>query len=252
MAKRLLRLEPPYLFSIILAITFIYLRKFSPTYDGQIREIDLRQILLHLGYLVPFFDNVKWLNNVYWTLAIEFQYYFLISVLYFLFVSTKSWIRFAGYAVLLGAPLLFPTGNFLPFWLPLFGVGILLFLYKTGQISMTELGIASVLFVTHLFVFNSIETGVIAIATELIILFMFSATNKILAGLGKFSYSVYLVHTIVGATFVNVLSHYVTGSFAKLVLIAGGMGVTFVASYLMYLFIEKPSKKWSSRLQYNK
>ncbi|HWY37511.1 MAG TPA: acyltransferase [Bacteroidia bacterium] len=250
--KRLLRLEPPYLFSILLAIAFIYLRKYSPSFDGMEKTITVRQVFLHLGYLVPFFNDVSWLNNVYWTLAIEFQYYLLIGLLYFLFISPMILLRFLGYGVLLATPFVFADERFLPFWLPLFGIGILLFLFKSKQIGIAELAVASTIFIGHLFFFNSGVCAGIALVTEMIILFMFSYSNPLLAFLGKFSYSVYLMHTLAGAAFVNVLSHYVTGNFAKLVLVLGGLVVTAASSYVMYIVIEKPSKKLSSGVKYNR
>jgi peptidoglycan/LPS O-acetylase OafA/YrhL len=251
LAKRLLRLEPPYLVSILLAVAFIYFRRYSPTYDGYAKQITSQQVLLHLGYLVPFFENIKWLNNVYWTLAIEFQYYLTIGLLYFLFVSPKMMVRILGYMILLLAPLIFPTGNLLPFWLPLFGIGIILFLYKSKQIGVPEFVIASIVFITHLFILNSVVSSVIAFGAELIIVYMFSYSNSVMSFFGKFSYSVYLIHAIFGATFVNVLSHYVTESITKFMLVIGGLLVTAISSYLMYLLIEKPSKKLSSKMKYN-
>ena len=73
-----------------------------------------------------------------------------------------------------------------------------------------------------------------------------------LSFLGKFSYSVYLIHPILGATFVNVLSHYVSGPLQKIILVAGGLTITAIGSYAMYWAIEKPSKKLSSKLKYTK
>jgi peptidoglycan/LPS O-acetylase OafA/YrhL len=252
MLKRLIRLEPPYLFSILLALTILYLRKYSPSYDGIDREITLRQVLLHLGYLVPFFENVTWLNNVYWTLAIEFQYYLAIGLLYFLFISPRLLVRCLGYLILTIAPRLLPHENFLPFWLPLFAIGILLFLYKSSKISLAEFLIASFVFVVHLYLFNSNVAAFIAIASILLIVFLFGYSNRFLAFLGKFSYSVYLIHPLLGATLVNVLSHYISGPFNKFLLVSGGMLVTAAGSYIMYRLIEMPSKKLSSKLGYEK
>jgi len=252
LVKRIIRLEPPYLFSILLAIAFIYFRKYSPTFDGVERQITAQQVFLHLGYLVPFFENVSWLNSVYWTLAIEFQYYLAIGMLYFLFVSPYLLIRCFGYVILLITPLIFVGTNFLPYWLPLFGVGIVLFLYKSNQIKVIELALTCVCFITQLFFFNSIVAAIIAVASIFLILFMFSYSNRLLSFLGKFSYSVYLIHPILGATFVNVISHYVLGSFQKMLLVIGGLVITAAGSYIMYLMVEKPSKKLSSKLQYNK
>lgn len=70
--------------------------------------------------------------------------------------------------------------------------------------------------------------------------------------LGKFSYSVYLLHAIVGAAIVNFLSHYVNSTIGKFGVVITGLIVTFFFSYIMYLSIENPSKKLSSKLAYKK
>ena len=77
--KRLLRLEPPYMFSILLAIIVITLRIILLKINDV--NFSLTQIFLHVGYLIPFFEDYKWINQVYWTLAIEFQYYFFLLLL---------------------------------------------------------------------------------------------------------------------------------------------------------------------------
>lgn len=248
--KRLVRLEPPYLFSIILVLAVLYLRRYAPGYDGVDRDVSGRQVLLHLGYLVPFFRDVTWLNNVYWTLAIEFQYYLTIALLYFMFVSSRLLLRVLGYGLLLAMPLVPVSSGFLPFWLPLFGVGIILFLYKTGRIRATETLLGALAMIVHLWFFNSPVTACVAAATAASIHFLFSRSNQALAFLGQFSYSVYLIHPVLGASFINVFSHHVSGSFAKFMLVAGGVLITLAGSYLMYLLVEKPSRKLSSGIRY--
>jgi len=248
--KRLLRLEPPYLFSIILVLLVLFLRRYSPTYDGIDREVTLKQVLVHLGYLVPFFRDVSWLNHVYWTLAIELQYYLVVGLLYFLFISPLFYIRCLGYVLLLAAPFIKFATEFLPFWLPLFGVGILLFQYKSQIITRFEMLPVLICFLAHLWFFNSATVAVVASLTALLILFAYNYSNRLLAFLGRSSYSVYLVHPVLGATFVNVFSHYVSGGFAKFMLVMGGVLITAVGSYIMYLIIEKPSRKLSSAVKY--
>ena len=248
--KRLVRLEPPYLFSIILVLAVFYLRQYAPGYDGVDRDVSARQVLLHLGYLVPFFKDVTWLNNVYWTLAIEFQYYLTIALLYFMFISPRVPVRVCGYVLLLGAPLLPVSSGFLPFWLPLFGVGIILFLYKSGRVSGAEMLLGTLAMIVHLWFFNSAVTACVAAATAAYIHFLFTWSNKLLAFLGRASYSVYLIHPVLGASFINVFSHHVSGSFAKFMLVTGGVLITFAGSYLMYLLVEKPSRKLSSGIRY--
>ncbi len=250
--KRLARLEPPYIVSIILMLAVIFLRNYSPAYNGNEITITIKQLLLHLGYLIPFFKGVTWLNNIYWTLAIEFQYYILIGFLYFLFISTHVYIRSIAYIIIALVPVLLPDSHFLPYWLPVFGIGVLIFLYKSNLIHAAEFIAVSILFLADIFIFNEKIACVITAFSGLIIIVAFNRTNKILAWLGKFSYSVYLIHAIAGAAAVNILSHYVTTNIGKLAVVICGVAVTFISSYLMNLFIENPSKRLSSKLAYRK
>ncbi len=248
--KRLARLEPPYLFSILLVLGVLFLRKYSPTYDGIDKPVSASQVFLHLGYLIPFFKDQVWLNNVYWTLAIEFQYYLVIGFLYFLFVSPRVIVRLLGYLILMGGPFLPFSSTFLPFWLPLFGVGISLFLYRSEIIEGIEFIIVLAAFLTQLGCQNGPVLAIVALLSVFVILFLFNYSNRFLAFLGHSSYSVYLVHPVLGATFVNVFSHYISGTFAKCMLVLGGVLITAAGSYVMYLLIEKPSRKLSSGIKY--
>ena len=249
--KRLARLEPPYLVSIGIVLVLLSFRKFSPAYDQHEIPITLKQVLLHLGYLIPFFNDVKWLNNVYWTLAIEFQYYLFIGLVYSLFVSSRTYLRYMAYGLLVVIPVCMHTGgHFLPYYLPVFGIGILIFLYKTKAIKITELAGVSILFAGVIYLYNEALVSLVTILTEISILLLFNRSNKILAWLGKFSYSVYLLHAMVGAAAVNVLSHYADLTWKKIAVVLTGILITFCSSYLMFLLVEKPSKKLSSKLNY--
>ena len=250
--KRLTRLEPPYVVSVLIMLGVLFFRKYSPAYNDTEVTITVRQILLHFGYLIPFFKGLTWINNIYWTLAIEFQYYLIIGLLYFLFISRKNYLRLAGYLIVFLLPIVLPFSNFLPYWLPLFGIGIIIFLYKINRIKIIELVAFSILFLTNIFILNDKAAFIVVLLSELAILLLFNWSNKILTWLGKFSYSVYLMHAIIGAAVVNLLSHYVTTMLGKFVVVITGLIITFCVSYLMYLIVEKPSKKLSSKLAYRK
>ena len=78
MLKRNVRLYPPYLASIaitILATNFILV----PLFKIPQMTVTGRDMLLHFGYLNDLF-KVPWINVVYWTLAIEFQWYLLVGL----------------------------------------------------------------------------------------------------------------------------------------------------------------------------
>ncbi len=252
--KRLIRLEPPYLISIVIMLGIIFIRKYNPAYKGVPILITGKQILFHIGYLIPWSKDLTltWLNNIYWTLAIEFQYYIVIGVLYFLLTSKKGYLRLISYIILFGSKFVIPLVDFLPYWLSFFGIGILIFLYRINRINKTELIIVSLLFIIDIFLFNERTAAVITTISELTILLLFNQSNKVLAWLGKSSYSVYLMHAVLGVATVNFLSHYANTTIDKVAVVIAGLIITFCSSYLMYLLVEKPSKKLSGKLAYGR
>ena len=76
-ARRIVRLEPPYVMSVLLILCVPYFAGLTPWFDGDISAHDVYRAALHFFYLVPW-TGEEWFSTVYWSLAIEFQYYFLI------------------------------------------------------------------------------------------------------------------------------------------------------------------------------
>ena len=58
--KRLVRLEPPYIVTIIVVILLNFAAARTPGYQGQPFELDVVQLVSHLGYLAPVFDKPWW------------------------------------------------------------------------------------------------------------------------------------------------------------------------------------------------
>ncbi len=249
LVKRLARLEPPYLFSVLIAIILLLIRaKFYDTTNVGF-NLNYKQIALHFGYLIPFFENYKWLNEVYWTLAVEFQYYFFIGLLFIPLVNTTQFIRILIYTGILLLSFI-GKSTLLFYWLPIFLLGILTFLFKANLILKKEYTL--VLLITLIFCFYKYQFGLVLFSILPVLCILFCADIKvfILNFLGKFSYSIYLIHTLIGATFINVLSHNCVTSFNKFLVILGGLIISLIAAWLTYLIIEKPSKKLSSSIKY--
>jgi peptidoglycan/LPS O-acetylase OafA/YrhL len=245
--KRLLRLEPPYIFSIIFIILVILiLRKSLNIFDVQ---FTFTQILLHFGYLIPFFEDYKWLNAVYWTLAIEFQFYLLISILFPLFIHSKSIYRYFLYMLFL---LLSINSNFslITHWLPIFLMGIILFLKMIKKIKIIEFYSLLVLLSIWSIYFHGIACCIFSISTVLLILYFNDIELKILSFLGEFSYSLYLIHNFTGAILINLLSPYAIYLWQKILLLVFGVIISYVLAWMMYVIIEKPSKKLSTKIKY--
>lgn len=251
MAKRLVRLEPPYLASIVLVLLIAFIKtKFHIGAESP-EEISAARVGLHFGYLINFFPQYKWLNNVYWTLAIEFQYYLIISLLFLLFIHKHLAIRLFAYGLCFAMAYLVPDASHshFPSYAPLFLFGIGVFLYQNNRVGLLEFAVVMVVCFIYNYLFMGIPAAGFGLATAMVILFFSDTRIPVLDWLGKMSYSIYLIHPVIGAAAINILSRYAHGTAQKLGVLAAGLTVTFISSYLMYLLIEKPSKKLSSKIK---
>lgn len=251
MAKRLIRLEPPYLASILLILIIAFIKTRLHVGTDSPEDITAARIGLHFGYLINFFPEYKWLNNVYWTLAIEFQYYLLMSFLYLLFVHQSLWLRVPAYLLCFAMAWYVPDAslNHFPAYAPLFLFGISVFQYKTRLVGMLECACIMIACFVYNYAVMSPTAACFGLATALVILFFAGIKVPVLNWLGKMSYSIYLIHPVVGAAVVNILSRQAHTTGIKLVVLLAGLIVTFVSSYIMYLLIEKPSKNLSSKIK---
>jgi peptidoglycan/LPS O-acetylase OafA/YrhL len=248
--KRLIRLEPPYIASLLLAVAHTYLRMMSPHYNGVDTTPTLTQVFLHFGYLIPFVEGQHWIRPVYWTLAVEFQYYLSIGLLFPLISSSKYSLRVISYLIILSGP--FIIAGYLLLYLPVFLYGIALYLFHAKKISVTELTIVTIAATVEIFMFHDIGTFMYAGVTYLAILFFPGFKSRILSFFGNISYSVYLFHSLTGIVILNYFSHTVSSPSVKFLLLILALAVTIAASYLVYRIIELPSKTLSSKIKFKR
>jgi peptidoglycan/LPS O-acetylase OafA/YrhL len=245
--KRFIRLEPPYLISILVFLALIFIRNHFSGFDHP-RFQGANQLFFHIGYLIPF-TYYEWLLDIYWTLAIEFQFYLLIAIYYFALISKKMFIRILWY-ILMIISAQFGGSEFLPYWLPLFLLGNLLFLYKNSFIKNIEFYLVSIFTLLYIAAFISLPVFFASILPFFAILYYSDFQNKILGWIGKVSYSVYLFHTVIGTAVVNLLSHYCVNNLQRFFVVIIGVATSIIFSKLIYKIIEEPSQKVSSRIKY--
>lgn len=250
-AKRLIRLEPPYVISLLLAILHTYLRALGPHYNGVDITPSMKQVALHFGYLIPFFEGEKWIRPVYWTLAIEFQYYITIGLLFNFIWSQKWYQRVCTYVLFLLSPLVFKP-SFLPCHLPVFLLGIVLCLFKTGTIQKKEFILCTAGTLLAILLYSGSATLVFSGATFFAILYGSEVKSKVGDFLGNISYSLYLFHSLSGMIILNYFAHKAASPFFKFVLVIIAVLVSIGFSFFIYKFIEKPSKELSSRISYKR
>ncbi len=242
--KRIIRIEPTYIIAIITSLLILAIKH-------NLNQVSISQITLHLGYLIPFYLNkYKWLNEVFWTLAIEFQYYLIISILILLVIKNQFIGRLLFYACFLVMPFIFDNPNFFLMYAPIFLIGCnfcLFFLNKTKVIEFITVFIIAII-VTCLKI--GITDAIIATVAICIIHLFKNYSNKLLNFFGTISYSFYLFHTIIGAAIVNVLSHKFVQVWQKPIVILAGISVTIILSYIIYILIEKPTHTLSKKIKY--
>ena len=80
--------------------------------------------------------HTPWINPVYWTLAIELQYYLLIGLVFPWLVSAQRGRRYAAMALWLLAPWLGPLPATVWTYAALFGMGVFAFMQANRLITM--------------------------------------------------------------------------------------------------------------------
>ncbi|HEV2764817.1 MAG TPA: acyltransferase family protein, partial [Pyrinomonadaceae bacterium] len=203
--------------------------------------------VLHLGYLNAFFGR-NWLNAVYWTLAIEFQYYVGVGLLYPLLAHRRRALRLAVMCLLVSAVFLVPNYQFIFLHLPHFFVGTALFQHRAGLTSGRECVLTiGALLVLAAFTM-SLPGALAGLAAALCIRFA-RLRQRPLVFAGDISYSLYLLHLPVGGVVLHASRlHGVGWPFAVIAATAASV----FAAWLMYLFVERPSRRLSSRIRYRR
>jgi len=251
--KRILRIEPPYLLSVLLVLVLWHASSMVPDFKGSMPVgFFSAQTLLHLGYLNGI-AGYPWLSVVYWTLAIEFQFYLLVSFIFgWLGNKPPSTILLVNMS-LLATSLVFDSEVLVFKYLGLFMFGIAAFQYRNGLI---DRGILVLLMVVAVLV-AGIELGWLVAFVGLItgILLVYEVNlgkHKLAVWLGSISFSLYLVHVPIGGRVVNFGKRYVESQMGELLLSVAALLLSLVAAYFFYLMIERPSQDLAARLKYSR
>ena len=253
-ARRFVRLDIPYwaniAVTVALGITVYRL-------GGQSHNYTLGQIATHLVYMQGIL-GVQPINQVYWTLCLEVQFYvFLVLVLWAVQSLRLSWSAFhtalilsVVISILCNAKLLpSPRGSMLPYWWA-FALGATVCWWRAKKISTARLAVT--LAATSVLPFlNGEAWRITAAATGAVLVFAIylGAESRWLSGalaqfLGRISYSLYLYHALIGWEAQTFALRYV-GPYAAL---AFGITVSILMARLTYVLIERPAVKLSHRI----
>lgn len=242
--RRLLRIEPPYWCSIALIFVADFFAKFSRHYADKRIDWDAGQLISHLFHMNDLFD-IPWYKGVYWSLAIEVQYYLLMALVFPLIRHGKLWLSWFVLFV-------FCMGRWLDadMWVWYYGchfaTGTVLYYHSAGHINgKWTTAMLGVCFVLTYWCFDVYHLTAVVLSSIFIVAIRMEFQPLVF--LGKLSYSFYLIHVQVGWFAMDLLIRsYPDGN--RTFFLALSIALTLAASQVFYQYIERPSHRWSQRL----
>ena len=257
LARRIIRLDPPYIADICLVLALSYVVPLVPIFHGSPPTYSLSELLGHLGYANSLIGK-PWVNPVFWSLGIEFQYYLLIGLIFPLLVTSNRLVRLASIVALLVPAFFISEASLIFAWLPFFVAGILTFQKRAGLISggLFAAGLAVVFSIA----WSEGRYGIGALQLPSAVVMLLTALaisvvklrSSLLNWLGMISYSLYLVHVPIGGKVVNLGGRFANGLYSKLTVLIFAVLTSLLAAYLLYWAVELPSQRLSSKISYRR
>jgi peptidoglycan/LPS O-acetylase OafA/YrhL len=250
--KRLIRLDPPYIASCLMILLIAYASPLIPGFLGTRMTYSWPQLLLHLGYANVLF-GYAWINPVLWTLAIEFQYYLGMGLIFPL-VFGKSKLRTVLTLGILGIlAIVLSDPNFLPHWWFLFLFGVTVFSFRVRVIAVRGFVLGMIAATAGAF----LTLGPLICGVGLVTALLIASVNinlRVFKFLGVISYSLYLVHVPIGERALSLSLHFVSVDTlgGKIIAIAVGMAASVFSACLLQWLVEGPSQRLASRVKFKR
>ncbi|MBR8836300.1 MAG: acyltransferase [Stigonema ocellatum SAG 48.90 = DSM 106950] len=268
--RRLTRLSPPYYVAIVVALGFAFISSHvkGEPFEPLGEPLSFQRLLAHVFYLQGIF-GFKNIDDVYWTLCLEVQFYLVFCALLALAQwLVSSWnLRYSRAIVFVPAAVVaavFSMGIFenngrpvifLPLWYG-FLMGVFAYWSWNDKLNPIIFYCYAVLLLSVGIIKSSNFT--VACVVTAVLLLEAGRANRIqvwlnwswLQFLGKISYSLYLTHVyILGISFFigyKLLKRNVWSEFLCLVL---AMLICISFATIMWQLVEKPSIKLSQKVK---
>ena len=208
------------------------------------------QILGHVGYLNGLL-GWPWASSVYWSLAIEFQYYLCVSLCFPLIFSRSKPVAVGTVLVWCVAGIFLPAGTLVFRYGSLFAAGFILCRFLERRAALPETLALATVDVLCIGGVLGVGSAVVAVFTALGIACWRNPSVPWLF-FGKISYSLYLMHALIGFHLVNGLVKFGSINNAKpltaWLVIAFTYVCTIPCAWLFWRYVEWPSHRLARRI----
>lgn len=246
--RRIIRLEPPFLAAVVIAVALYHLSAAMPDFRGKPWPTEAYDLSLHPAYLVPWFGG-HWANPVFWTLAIEFQYYVAMFFLAPGLISTSPWANRIFLAATLALSFASGDPRLIFTYLPLFGFGFIAFLAMRGSLPQIELAAWSIATAIACATTLGLSFAAAGAAGCLALLIEWPAGIRALGFFGAISYSLYLLHVPIGGRVMNLAGHFSIAPMMTLIALLVATLLSLAGAWLLWIAIEQPSLKFAAYCQ---
>lgn len=249
--RRMIRLYP--VFAIVAFSTLLLSIYGNPLlgYGGGGDDLTLQRALANFTLTADLVGE-GWYLPVFWTLAIEMQYYFLIAFSFPLLVHKESWVRILVLLLWI-CPCYFVGYTETVFsWTAFFAMGILVFLHQNQKIGRVWFWALLLLAAYSHQETRNLTSACLGILTAVCILWSPQIRAPWLVKLGVVSYSLYLLHLAVGGAVIIQLRQLPEGmqwiNNQPLGIIFSTV-ISICAAMLFYKYIELPIHNLARQLK---
>jgi peptidoglycan/LPS O-acetylase OafA/YrhL len=249
LSKRIIRIYPAYLTTILLIIGLFLFALFISKFQATDPSITPLNIFLHLFFLNDLIHAGPAMSPVFWTLAIDLQYYLLIICLFPLINSTKTVYKLILLVIAYGLPFLLTDKSLVFSWLLLFNLGTIGFQLISQKINLLQYVLITSITCLLLFLNKGLLYTSVGLESAILIVFVRSPKISLFTFLGTISYSFYLVHCTIGFRIINVISRFGQGELIKIIGVVIALIGSFIVAYLMHKYIETPTQNYFKHIK---
>ena len=244
MSRRLVRLEIPYVISIVL---FLSVGAVFAWKNNLPFSIDFSRFFHHIFYTVQFTDY-QWYNPIFWTLGIEMQFYLIAGLIYPLLNHKKIAIPLLTVVLFAGSSTLLPQFDYITYFAPQFAQGMILFMLIAGKIDRIRAYVFILILACLTAYISNVEIAVFCVLGILLIDFV-KIDRPWLNRLGDISYSLYLSHGLIGGNLLYLTWAFTDSTALVYVMIAISLVASTVFSYYFWKWIENPGLRLSRKIK---